>query len=741
MSATLPDTTAAAPPTPGGLASARAELSRLRRRVRIALHTEGAATTLALLVAFAVPSFVTDRLLRLELPYRAALLASFVGIAAWLLWTRVVRGLRVALSDAEIALAVERRAPQMHEALISSLSFEERLASGDLRADSPALMRAVVADVQARSASIPFAAALDRRRLWRHRATAAAAVAAFAGWALVDAASLRLWAQRNVLLGAVDWPRATTLAFADGGATLRLPQGDSATIVVAARGEVPDQVFLRHRFASGERGESAMSRSLDDTFTLTLDRVLEDAELQALGGDALPVTMRLEVVERPRIDELTLTVVYPAYMERSAETVPATQGDLRLPRGALLQFAGRSSKALAEAFLLVGDDRKVPLVVDASQRGFAGELQPEASGLLTVDVVDRDRLGAGAPPRLALRIGDDQPPKLDYKLRGIGAMVTSHALLPGTLTVRDDFGLRKVAAALRVVDESSGAETPAPVDVPFEPVVAVFGTALQPSTTKHETTASVDLGQWNPVPDENAPENRIRPGMALSLRYEAVDNFGPGEPHVGYTETMGFRVVTREQLVEDLRRRQFEQRRELLQLIQEQRGALAELRENALPAEAGDKRAQVEARLEALARQQQGLGRRVEFVGESYQRILWEYENNRLWDQAKIRQAEAAIPVPLAEVGTVDLPASARLVRDLRSQGTAAARDSAASAYARVVRRLEEVAAQMEQAENLAALLEDLRIVINLEQSAIQQVESRVRAAEQDLFGPGKDKK
>ncbi len=739
MSAPLP-----VAPVTGAMAAARAALGNLRARARTGLWIEGLGLVGMLLVAFALPSFVTDRLLRLEWTFRAVLLLSFVVVSWRLLYRRVLQPMSVQLSDDEIALAVERRSPQMRQALVSSLTFEQRLARGDHGPDSPAMMAAVVDDVRARVASIPFAGAIEAGRVRRYLTAAFAALVVFAIWIAVDAGSFGLWARRNLFLSNVDWPRYTTLAFADGDNEIRLPQGDSLTLRVLGTGVVPDQVFLEYRFASGDEGTDPMSRSGDDEFTLTIDRVIEDAELTAYGGDALPVTTKIKVVERPRIDDLELRIEYPAYMERDLETVPPTQGELRLPVGATLHVAGKSHKAIDDAFLLVGDDRRVPLARAEDGFAFAGSLQPESSGMVSIDVVDRDRLGTGTPPKFLLRVGDDREPKLDFKLRGISSMVTTHARLPGQLLVRDDFGLREIGAEMKVIAETAGEnapDAPPPIDVPFEDVAVLLGTPLERSAVRHETTATVDMAQWNPVPDENAPDNRIRPGCLLSLRFRAKDNFGPGEPHVGYSETMTFRVVTREKLLEELRRRQLEQRQELQRIVDEEKAALIELRENVNPAAAGDKRAQVEARLDVLARQQQALGRRVAYVGDIYQRILWEYENNRLIAPNNVRELESRITEPLAAVAKEAFPASSRLVRDFRSTAEEATKALAIASYEDILRRLTTVLGEMEQAESLAALLEDLRIVIKIQDSTIQQVENRAREAEQNLFGPGKANK
>ena len=168
MTATETPPASAAPDAARALDRARGALADLRRRARGGLRLEGLAIVFALAVAFALPSFVTDRLLRLEVGYRIALLVSFLVVACRLVWVRVLAPLRVELDDRELALAVERRSPELREALISSLNFEARLAQGAGGADSPAMMRAVVADVGGRIAAIPFASRAtqcdDRRR-------------------------------------------------------------------------------------------------------------------------------------------------------------------------------------------------------------------------------------------------------------------------------------------------------------------------------------------------------------------------------------------------------------------------------------------------------------------------------------------------------------------------------------------------------------------------------------------------
>jgi hypothetical protein len=747
MTATTPTAEPQAAPPPGtvpasvaALAAARRQLAHERARARRGLWIEAVAVVLALLLAFALPNFATDRLLRLELPFRLALLLTFVWVVGRTVRRRLLAPLRQELSDEELALAVERQSPELAQALISSLQFEQDLTRATDRRESRELKAAVVTGVRDRLGAIPFARAIDAGRVRRHALLAVGCVLAFGLWGAIDASTLGLWARRNLLLSDVDWPRATTLVLPDGGARVRLPQGDALTVVAAVDGHVPDEAFVDYRFATGERGREPMSRTGERQFGWTLDPVLAAAQLTLRAGDALPVTIDVEVVPRPRVEDLSLRVRYPAYMERADEDLPPTESELRLPLGAELTIAGSSQKPLTAAFVLHGDGQQHALACGEDGRSFGGTFRPEASGAVTIDVLDVDRLGAAAPPRLLLRVGEDKAPVVEFRLRGIGSSITAHARIPGQLKAHDDFGLRSVQAVMRaVVDAAGDGVAAAAADVPFAPAEVLLAAPLPRGARRHETEASVDLARLNRSADENATDNTIRPGMLVSLRYTATDNFGPGEPHEGAGETMSFRVVTRDRLVEDLRRRQLEQRQELLRIVQEQDAALLELGELVNPAQAGDRREAAEERLRVVARRQQALGRRVAFVGDVYQRILWEYENNRLIEANKVRQLEAVIPAPLAMLAAGAFPESGRSVDRFvrttdeqdRAVGVAQMQD--------ILRQLRAVLAQMQQAENLAALLEDLRTIIRLEDEAIRAVKGRVQDREQNLFRPKKN--
>ena len=201
-------------------------------------------------------------------------------------------------------------------------------------------------------------------------------------------------------------------------------------------------MFMDYEFADGETGSEPMSLTGEREFTWTIDAVLNDVKLSVQGGDSLPIEMAVNIVERPRIAGLAVRVTFPEYMEREPYDVPPTEGELRLPRGVKLTLNASSQKLLTSAFLLFGNDDKVVMAIGEDKKSFSGDFYPQESGLMIVDVIDSDSLGAGTPPKLLLRVGEDKTPIIDIRLRGISSAITTQARIPGLLKVRDDFGIR-----------------------------------------------------------------------------------------------------------------------------------------------------------------------------------------------------------------------------------------------------------------------------------------------------------
>src|SRR5262245_34406884 len=102
-------------------------LTQVRSRVRSQLALEGAFWTLAAVATFVAVSFAVDRLLRLGLPARVALLVLSLAAIAYVCYRRLIEPLSVRLDDLDLAVLLDRRLPGVGQRVASVLQLPKLL--------------------------------------------------------------------------------------------------------------------------------------------------------------------------------------------------------------------------------------------------------------------------------------------------------------------------------------------------------------------------------------------------------------------------------------------------------------------------------------------------------------------------------------------------------------------------------------------------------------------------------------
>src|SRR5690606_1246592 len=307
---------------------------------------------------------------------------------------------------------------------------------------------------------------------------------------------------------------------------------------------------------------------------------------------------------------------------------------LRGPGGSELVVSATSSKPLRAAAIVLDEGRRVPASLAADGLTLELRFRPERSGSARIDASDVDDLGPALPPVLQIALVADGPPELDFATRGIGSMITANARIPGRLTLTDDFGIASVAALARTM-AAEGDEAGAAAEPDFTAALVDWIDPLQEGATEQVLELVYDLAKAADDADPDSLRNPVHPGQLLSLRFDATDR--RPSPQTGSSDVRTLRVVTREKLMQELRRRQAEQRRELERVLVKLVGDRAELGEIVSPAGDGADAPRARLRIETLARQQHALGDTVDAVAGRYQDVLDEYENNRLLEPNVVR--------------------------------------------------------------------------------------------------------
>ena len=603
-------------------AAIAAKLAALRRAVRLWLALDGAAVLAAAFVLLAALSLGVDRYLRMDATQRA--LSLLLGLAAlgFIAWRRLARPLMRPLEDAALGILVEARRPQLGERLISAIEFAQ--AGGPAATDSsPALVQAAIeAGVQA-AGEFDFAEALDARRRRLNALALALAAGIFAtAWAAMPG-TMRLWFQRNILLLSRSWPQATHLAIlgAQDG-VLVCPRGDDLTVEVQAdpNGVVPSVVMLRFRQPGGAAGSEPMAVVGQNTFSTTFRNVLEPFRFYVWGGDAETPWCHVRLVERPVVESLTLVCTPPAYVGKGPHPLPSDVGSYPVLAGSSLEVRGVASKPLASAELAFGKAKPIPMKPPAGSepaggwREFRATLAGETlqSGTYAIGLTDRDGLGSRQPARFALKVVPDQKPIVRARLEGIGDMVTPRAVVPVHARMSDDYAV--VAAELVAVASAEGDKEPVTRRIPFGERQDAYG--QQQAALAHRL--------------ELAPLG-LSPGTHLTLHIEARDNDSVSGPKLGLSGTFSLRVVTEDELRNELLRREQEQRLEFERILADQQKLL----ENSRALEATLKRdpalaAKDRELLASSERLQRLIGGRMLAIAAQFTQILAEVENNRL---------------------------------------------------------------------------------------------------------------
>lgn len=735
----------------------RTTLSSLRARVRARLVVEGVAFLLLAFAVYFVVTWPVDRMFRLEVPVRTVLLVVFLGWVVYALSRRVFRPLVFELDDDELALAVERSDPAIGQKLISAVQFHRQLEQPAAATDSPALMGEVVGQAPALLETISVGRALkaDRaRRSWLTGLSALAFLGAVAG----TYPGFGIWAERNLLLQPVDWPRATLLSVigAENGAIV-VPRGDDFTIEVDAGGVVPESLRIEYWFEDGAWSRESMTQNIGESrFTFTFPGLMDPLTFYAYGGDGETEEIAVRLVDRPVLASESIRLHYPDYMSREPQDVAADATELLVPRGTVLHLKGRASKRLARAELAVGEKQTAPASLADDGRGIEGRIRPEASGIFRVKMVDVDGLTEGQGRRLLLRVVPDKAPRLVAKVRGIGAWITQRAQIPLDLTATDDFGLQVIKLFWGVGDNAAIGSSEELAKT-FQEAKPAGLADFEPGSLSFERIVRHDLLPLLHSADEPMHEkNPVRPGHFVSVRFKAWDNQagngaegpsgasgGDGGGQWATTDSFTFKVVTDSELLRELRRRQSEQRVQLEKLLARERSDRAEFRELAAPDSPGQVGARIRNRLSHLARQQRALAKRVLEVGRRYAQILDEMVNNRVTEgvggEGRVRALRAVIVEGLERLGTDAMPGLARGIALYARRGDASLRPVAESGYDDVVRSMERIIREMLRLESFTEILTKLKDLIRLEGKTAEETRKRYKTELEAVFGPGRE--
>lgn len=682
-------------------------LAALRMTCRLYMALDGVMQLVLLLMATSVVQLLLDRSLRLTLDQRAAFNLLITCVWLWGAYRYILLPLITPLEDDHLARLIDRANSKLSDRITTAVQFG-RGSVGPAETNSPALVAAVVREACEAARHIPFLAIVNHRRAGLHAALLTGLLASIAGTWLLLPDPMNTWLRRNWLMQDIPWPQSTyiTPEGFDAAGRRRAPRGDELMIVAGITGKVPDSATLIWSDAAGRSGRQKMVLVGRKRFEASLGTLTGNVRFRITGGDEHTREFVVEAVERPTVIRTVARITPPEYTELPAVELES-QNVLEMLARSRLEIEAWLNKPVA-SLSLDGGERDLPQWQRIASDRFLLRWDDPQAGSFDLLPVDFDGWGDRSPVRLTIRINPDDTPAVRMTLGGAGDMITPEAEIPIELQYEDSFGLSRVSLFVRRGQDPQSE-------------IALAG--FVPGSRNHQASPLFAVAELN-----------VRPGDRLEIWAEAADN-DPAGPNVGRCESVVLTVVSAEDLLAMLLRREYELRREFEQLLSAQRG-LRDALDRLLPALAPDSlsTAQIQ-QLVAQSRRQESHAARVRVIHDRYRQILMELRTNKLARARDESRIGDRIMAPLGHLADNEMARAAEAVVRLRERLDEAALEEVDASQRRVVQLMQQILSQMLQWEGYQEAVTLLSEIIEAQHGVRETTLEAIERQLADILG------
>jgi hypothetical protein len=691
-------------------ATVTARLHRVASKLRSYLFVEGVAWVLGfLLVAGALQLLIDYAARGLRWSMRFTLLMLIVAGALAIVWRRLLRPLRVPIGEGEVAHLIERRHPQLFSALVSSVRFTAGEV-GDPETNSPELMARVVERANEAVRSCSFDTVLNPMRARRSGFVIGGVLMIGVLAGLAAPGTLGLWFTRNVLLQEVAWPRQTQLVVDLENGEIVAARGDDVVIQASAIGVAPRSVEFTYVTESGKDGREMMATiGTGGSYRYVFKNAQEDFRFFLKGGDARTDEFRARLIERPRLTSSNMIIRPPAYTRLEQLVLEDGQRTAQVLPGTLVELSGQVNKPIASAKLMAGSIDVAPTLVEVDR--VTVDFSPEETHTYHFALVDEFGLDNRQPLRFSIRVLKDEPPNARLRIPSAGSMITPQAILPLEAEFADTYGLAWTEIIYRTSREGSQDQS---LGVPgFEP----YATHLTSSLSWPVASAA------------------LAPGDGVTLFARASDFNDVSGPGVSQSPEVTLRVVTTEEFLAELARREQEYRMDFERLVDAQEA----LRSDLLTAfgrfnQANPPMNELAAALVPLERRQRNIVGSVNAIRQQFEQILAELRVNQLASRDVEERLGIGVVEPLTRLARRELVLAADLIRQWSRSGSAETASQVDPRQAEVLLQMRLVLSRMIQWEGYQEAINMLRDILRLENELREETRKKLEAQAGDVF-------
>ncbi|HUV30753.1 MAG TPA: DUF4175 family protein [Acidobacteriota bacterium] len=408
---------------------------------------------------------------------------------------------------------------------------------------------------------------------------------------------------------------------------------------------LPERAYIYHRLAGGnwqktrvdlgaipplatERGDSVQ-------FGILLRQISRSFDYYVEAGRLRTEVQSVDVVDRPRVTGITLTIFYPDYTGLAPLTIDENNGSFSAVVGSRVTMKLTTNLSVETAALVFEDSSRTPLALDGKTGTVA--LQVDRSRSYSVELVDR--LGEYNPDPIEYYVTavPDEFPTVDVVRPGFDANLSEEMILPFKVRIFDDYGFSSLVLKYTVVTRGRSSEEHVAV-IHFPDWIKTegeieFNWDMEP--------LNLFPGDWAEYYFEVADNDRISgPKISRSRRY--IARLPSLDELIAQTEAESEgRIVDTEELIKS--------GREAIQRLRNVARKLDAERETSRQADWQEKK-----ELQSIAEKNAEMTDRIEEVAEQMQSSLEQMQNSSLLSR-QILERLAEIQKLFEEVATEEM--------------------------------------------------------------------------------------
>ena len=445
--------------------SARALIERLEKALlkkRILLFVSGLFTTGAVVLLVSILLSFIALAVVLPISVKIALLVLSSVVTLYFFIKYAVKQLGGGDIDS-LAVELEEKHPELKGLLIAAVQFSRSKIS---YGSSKELVDATIAKALVRAKDLNFNEALSfypvLKRGKQFGYTAVIAIALLVLMPGLFTYSYQVYSNINEVVK----PPIGYKLLAPLGSTEWVKYKDIKIEASIFGDGLPKKASIYHRLADGDWQKSEINLMTERhfyqgeidsvAFGLTLRQINKSFDYYIEAGEMKTDIYSVNVVDRPRVEDLSLSIFYPSYSKLPPTTINENNGTFSALYGSRVNLKIESNLPVETAELVFSDSSREPIHIENK----IGEVSIKVDKSKSYYIRLTDHLGEKNPDPIEYYITSvpDEYPSVDVVRPGFDVNLSDQMILPLKLNIFDDYGFTSLVMKYSLVHKGQMSE-------------------------------------------------------------------------------------------------------------------------------------------------------------------------------------------------------------------------------------------------------------------------------------------